>query len=84
MNSQQQKILERIFALPVDANIEWRKIEALLVSLGCQRVEGRGSSVMFSKAGINVYFHRPHPQREALRYRVVDANKFLEAIGVKP
>ena len=81
MNSKHQKILNAIFSNPINGNIEWKDIEALLRSLKCQVVEGKGSGVMFEKNGIRVRFHRPHPQKAALRYRVEDARKFLKAIG---
>ncbi|MBK7005769.1 MAG: type II toxin-antitoxin system HicA family toxin [Burkholderiales bacterium] len=84
MNSQQRKILEQVFGNPVNGNLEWRKIESLLLAVGCVRTEGAGSSVAFMHSGVTVRFHRPHPQRAALRYRVLDARKFLEMIGVKP
>jgi hypothetical protein len=56
----------------------------LLVAEGCTVVEGTGSSVTFEKDGLKVRFHRPHPAKEALRYRVRDARLFLSAIGVEP
>ncbi len=84
MNNQQRKTLEQVFANPVNGNLEWRKIESLLLALGCVRTEGAGSSVAFMHSGVSARFHRPHPQRAALRYRVLDARKFLETIGVKP
>jgi len=84
MNSKHRKTVEAIFNNPVNGNIEWSRIEALLVAVGCAVVEGTGSSVTFEKNGKRVYFHRPHPQKESLRYRVTDARHFLEAIGVKP
>ena len=84
MNSQQRKTLEQVFASPVNGNLEWRKIEALLLAVGCDRTEGSESSVAFSHSGLTVRFHRPDPQREALRYRVADARKFLQEIGVTP
>ncbi len=80
VNSQQQKILAQIFAFPVNGNLEWRKIEAVLLALGRVRTEGSGSSVAFSHSGVTIRLHRPHPQRAALRYRVTDARRFLEAI----
>jgi hypothetical protein len=52
--------------------------------VGCRVVEGKGSSVTFEKEGIKVFFHRPHPQKEALRYRVKDARLFLQKIGIQP
>ncbi len=84
MNNQQRKTLEQVFDNSVNGNLEWRKIEALLLGVGCERTEGSGSSVAFSHSGLTVRFHRSHPQREALRYRVSDARKFLQAIGVMP
>ena len=84
MNSQQRKTLELVFATTVNGSLEWRKIESLLLAVGCVRTEAAGSSVAFMHSGVSVRFHRPHPQREALRYRVLDARKFLETIGVKP
>ena len=68
---------------PVNGNIKWSRIEALFVAVGCVVVEGSGSSVTFEKNGRRAYFHRSHPQKELLRYRVTDARHFLESIGVK-
>jgi len=84
MNSKHKKTLTTIFNNPVNGNIEWSSIEALFLAIGCSLVEGSGSSVTFEKDGKRAYFHRPHPQKESLRYRVTDARHFLELIGVKP
>ncbi|MGB4115947.1 MAG: type II toxin-antitoxin system HicA family toxin [Polaromonas sp.] len=84
MNNQHRKTLDQVYTSPVNGNLEWRKIEALLMAVGCVRTEGSGSSVAFMHGGLTVRFHRPHPQREALRYRVLDARRFLEAIGITP
>jgi len=83
MNNKHRKTLEAIFGSPVNGNIEWSRIEALLVAVGCVVIEGSGSSVTFEHGGRRAYFHRPHPQKESLRYRVTDARHFLESIGVK-
>lgn len=84
MNRRQQKTLEAVFADPIDGNLIWRNVESLLVGIGCQVIEGSGSSITFEKDGLRVTFHRPHPQKEALRYRVKDARQFLENLGVRP
>lgn len=73
-----------IFADPVSQTLEWRKIEALLVAIGCQVIEGNGSRVRFEKNGIIGSFHRPHPAKEAKPYQVRDARQFLDNLGVKP
>jgi hypothetical protein len=84
MNSKHRKTLEALFSDPLNGGIEWIRIEALPRATGCRVVEGSGSSVMFEKDGVRAYFHRPHPQKAALRYRVKDARTFLERLGVKP
>ena len=73
-----------IFADPVNDNMEWREIESLLVAIGCRVLEGSGSTVTFEKDGLRVTFHRPHPDKAALRYRVKDSRKFLLELKVKP
>lgn len=82
MNSKHQKTIDIIFNDPVNGNIEWSRIESLLVAIGCQVIEGSGSSVTFEKDGKKAYFHRPHPQKEALKYRVKAVREFLTKLGV--
>ncbi len=82
MNNRQRKTYETIFADPVNGNIEWRKIEALFVALGAVRAERSGSAVSFVLNDVRADFHRPHPDKAALRYRVKDARKFLTEAGI--
>ena len=82
MQSKHRKTLNLIFTDPVNGNIEWRKIEALFLALGAVRTERPGSAVSFVLNDIRADFHRPHPEKEALRYRVKDARKFLEYAGI--
>lgn len=84
MNTKHRKTLATIFKNPINGNMEWGKIEALLIALGCRTIEGSGSSVIFEKDGVRAYFHRPHPDKAALRYRVKDARAFLIKIGETP
>ncbi|MEW6666025.1 MAG: type II toxin-antitoxin system HicA family toxin [Thermodesulfobacteriota bacterium] len=84
MNARQRKTLKSVFTDPVNGNLPWREIESLMKALGCRAVEGAGSSVTFEKDGLRATFHRPHQQKEALRYRVKDARRFLEELGVTP
>ena len=84
MNSEHRKTLAAVYADPLNGALEWRRIEALLLAVGCSREEGSGSSVTFVNGGLKVRFHRPHPGKEALRYRVRDARGFLLLIGVEP
>ena len=84
MNSKQRKTLEAIFANPINGNLPWERIESLLMALGCRVIEGAGSSITVEKDGVRAYFHRPHPQRDSLKYRVRDAREFLTKIRVQP
>jgi len=84
MNSKQRKTLALIFAEPLNGNIEWRKVEALLLALGAVRTERSGSAVSFVLNDVRVDFHRPHPNKESLRYRIKDARRFLEQAGITP
>ncbi len=84
MNSKQQKILEAIFSNPVNGNIEWRKIEYLFLELGAKKDEGNGSAVTFILNDKRADFHRPHPNTEALRYRIKAAREFFEKAGITP
>ena len=84
MHHRHRRTLEAIFSKPVPGALEWSRIEALLLAIGCQVIEGSGASVTFERDGKRAYFHRPHPGKEALRYRVNAAREFLEMIGVQP
>jgi hypothetical protein len=84
MNASHRKTLAAIHAEPAPASLEWRRIEALLVAIGCRVIEGNGSRVRFEKDGQIATFHRPHPVKEAKPYQVRDARQFLENLGVKP
>jgi len=84
MNNKHRKILQAIFTDPINGNLEWKKIESLLMALGATKHEGNGSAVTFIMKGKRVDFHRPHPNRDALRYRVKAAREFLEKTGVTP
>ncbi|MDO9315002.1 MAG: type II toxin-antitoxin system HicA family toxin [Burkholderiaceae bacterium] len=84
MNNTHRKTLAAVFGEPLNGALEWRRIEALLLAVGCTLTEGSGSSVTFEKDAQKAYFHRPHPSKEALRYRVRDARTFLISIGITP
>jgi hypothetical protein len=84
MNSKHLRTLSAIFANPVNGALEWSRIEALLVALGCEVQEGNGSAVTFIKNGEKLRLHRPHPYKESLKYRVVLVREFFAKIGVTP
>ncbi|MCL2008735.1 MAG: type II toxin-antitoxin system HicA family toxin [Treponema sp.] len=84
MNNRQRKTLITIFTNPTPKTMAWSDIESLLLAIGCTIIEGDGSRVRFIKDGIIGYFHRPHPQKEALPYQIRNAKTFLIKLGVEP
>ncbi len=84
MNKRHQRTLHAIFNTPVPTNLEWRRIEALFISLGAKVSERGGARVRFELAGVITTFHRPHPQKEAKPYQVRRARRFLQEAGVTP
>lgn len=84
MNRNHRKTLNAVSPDPVSGNIEWRKIEALFKAVGCEIIESSGSRITILHKGSKATFHRPHPGKEALRYRVIAARDFLKMVGVTP
>ncbi len=84
MHSKHRKTLDALFTDPINGNLAWHRIEALLVAVGCRVIEGPGSAVTFEKDGQRANFHRPHPRQEALRYRIKDVREYLLKLGISP
>lgn len=84
LNSRNRATLAMIFATPVSPNIRWTAIETMLVALGAELSEGRGSRIRVTLNGQDAVFHRPHPSPTADRGAVVSMRKFLERAGVTP
>ena len=75
--------MEQVFTNPVLHNIEWRRIESLLVALGCEMIEGSGSRVGFKKGDLRADFHRPHPGNKAKPYQVRAVREFLRKLEIE-
>jgi hypothetical protein len=84
VNSKHRRTLAAVFSDPVPGTIAWADIEGLLIAVGCEAVEGRGSRARFVRGDEMETFHRPHPAREAKRYQVRDARAFLIRLGATP
>ncbi len=84
MKRKHQKTLDAIYARPVNANIQWRDIEALFVELGADISEREGSRiavVLFDEVRV---FHRPHPSPDTDKGAVASIRKWFEQHGVAP
>ena len=83
LNKKHQRVLDSIFAEPVKSNVVWNDIEKLLLSLGTEISEGRGSRVRLYLNGVRAVFHRPHPQKETDKGALKSMRRFLIEVGVK-
>lgn len=82
MNRKQERTLSAVFDDPVRGGIDWRDIESLLIALGAEVSEGRGSRVWVALNGVRAVFHRPHPEKEAGKGMVRSVREFLRNAGV--
>jgi len=83
MNKKQTKTLEAVFEDPVRADIEWRDVESLLIALGAEVTEARGSRVKVALNAIRAVFHRPHPAKEVTKGAIRALRDFLVETGVR-
>ena len=79
-----RKTLQAIFEDPARSNIAWTDIEKLMLALGAELSEGRGSRVRVFLSGVRAVFHRPHPRKETDKGAVKSVRRFLIEAGVKP
>jgi len=84
VRAKHRATLQAVFARPVRADIAWTDIEALLLALGAELSEGRGSRLRVALCGVRAVFHRPHPQKETDRGAVVSVRRLLSEAGVHP
>ena len=77
MNKKNRQILKDIFENQVRSNIAWSDIEKLLIALGAELSEGRGSRIRIALNGVRAVFHRPHPRRETDKGAIVSMRRFL-------
>jgi len=82
MNTKNKQTLKAIFKTPVPANVRWNDIEKLLINLGANISEGRGSRVRFELNGEDAVFHRPHPSPETDKGALKSVRRFLEGAGI--
>lgn len=77
MNKKHRKTLRSVFENPVQSNILWDDIEKLLIALGAELNEGRGSRVRIALNDVRAVFHRPHPRKETDKGAVISMRRFL-------
>jgi len=84
MKAKHRRTLQAIFATPTRAGIVFTEIEALVIAIGGEVREGKGSRVAFELKGSRRYLHRPHPGKEAKKYQVEELREWLKYLEVMP
>ena len=82
MNKKHKKTLDRIIEKPERSDIPWKDIESLIIALGGEISEGKGSRVRIFLNGIRAVFHRPHPKRVTDKGAVKSMRRFLKEAEV--
>jgi hypothetical protein len=84
MNKKQKGTLKGIFTDPVRANLAWHDVESLLIALGAELTEARGSRVSVVLNDRKAVLHRPHPRKELRKGMVRGLRGFLIDAGIQP
>jgi len=84
LGTAHRKTLQTLFEDPARSNIPWTDVEKLLLALGADLSEGRGSRVRVFLNGVRAVFHRPHPRKETDKGAVKSVRRFLIEAGFKP
>ena len=74
-----EKTLDQIRNLK--GGLHWKKVEALLRSLGAEVYEGSGSTVTFVLDGMKLTADRPHPRKECGRGLAKRVRTYLDGLG---
>ncbi len=83
LGKKHQRTLKKIFEDPVRSNVNWSDIEKLLIALGAELSEGRGSRVRIYLNNVRAVFHRPHPRKETDKGALKSMRRFLNESGVR-
>jgi hypothetical protein len=83
LSRKHRKTLERLLEAPTRSDVRWVDIESLLLALGTEMSEGRGSRVRIYLNGVRAVFHRPHPRPTTDRGAVRSVARFIVEAGVK-
>ena len=82
MSKKHDKILQSLFSTQMSGNIHWKEIEALLIHLGAELVEGRGATVVVKLNDHEFTLHRPHHGATMSKNELHHLRNFLGAAGI--
>lgn len=82
MNHHHRKTLHALFAHPISANIDLKKVIHVFEELGAEVENRSGNRINIRLNGHSASFG--HAQHDLPKEEVVQLRKFLETCGIKP
>jgi hypothetical protein len=82
VNSDHRATLERIFAHPASANIEWRQVRSLLEALGAASEEHNGKLKVTFRGEVEVL--QPPRGKDVDARMIVGLRRMLTRAGIAP
>jgi len=82
MNHHHRVTLHALFAHPISANIDYKKVVHLLEALGAEVDNKPGNRVGVTLQGHSAAFK--HAQHDLPKEEVIEVKRFLEACGITP
>ena len=83
MRTKHKRVLLAVFQEPVLSSIVWKDIEKMLLALGADVEEAKGSRITVVLNNTVAVFHRPHPRKETDKGAVKALRNFLNEAGIQ-
>lgn len=84
MNKKQREMLAAIFEKPTRRDMQWSRVEALIVALGGTIRKSKGSHRVATLNGYKQTFQEPHGGKQMLPYAVQNARDLIDKAGLGP
>ena len=82
MSHKHLKVLQAIFHDPINANIQWREVESLLVHLGASIEPSHGARFRILLNQREFFLHHPHHSNEFGKPEIKYLRECLASAGV--
>ena len=82
MNKRDTETLKKIFAHPINMNLEWSEVEHLFKSLGANIENTHHSHIKITLKEYSYSFIKPHHKEISNKQEIIEIRHFLEKAGV--
>ncbi|MBR0564678.1 type II toxin-antitoxin system HicA family toxin [Azoarcus sp. L1K30] len=84
MSHKHLNLLRTIFQDPINGNIHWREIEALLIHLGASVEPAHGARFRVLLNRVEFFLHQPHHSSTCTKQDIKMLRENLSRAGVSP